>query len=47
MDPLVGAAMWLHVAHGQTELAKLMLWPCGIFAAFFVLSSLFARPRRR
>jgi len=42
-----GAAMWLHVAHGQTELARVLLWPAGGFGALFVLSSLFGRSRRR
>ncbi len=42
-----GAAMWLHVAHGQTELARLMLWPAGIFGGFFILASLFGRKSRR
>lgn len=42
-----GAAMWLHVAHGQTELAKVMLWPAGVFGVLFVFTSLFGGPRRR
>jgi predicted unusual protein kinase regulating ubiquinone biosynthesis (AarF/ABC1/UbiB family) len=42
-----GAAMWLHIAHGQTELARMLLWPAGVFATLFVFSSLFGRSRRR
>jgi ubiquinone biosynthesis protein len=41
-----GAALWLHVTHGQTELAKILLWPAGIFGALFVLAAMFGRARR-
>ncbi len=42
-----GAALWLHVTHGQTELAKALLWPAGIFGGLFVIAALFGRPRQR
>ncbi|MBI2389340.1 MAG: AarF/ABC1/UbiB kinase family protein [Deltaproteobacteria bacterium] len=42
-----GAALWLDVQHGRTDLAKALLWPAGLFAFLFLLLSLTERPRRR
>ncbi len=41
-----GAALWLHVQHGNTELARALLWPAGFFGVVFVLLSLGWRRRR-
>ncbi len=42
-----GAALWLQVQHGQTELARALLWPAGIFGGIFVLLFLLGRSRQR
>lgn len=42
-----GAALWLHVQHGQTELAKILLYPAGFFGGMFVIFSLVGRPRQK